>query len=133
MKPQMIVNTLSYDESPLQKVKRARAHLGKAGQPGEADRNAYFICREKLLEVYAVLKNIEAKRISFQDEGQLAQFVEKYAAGLTEEKVAFALVVFEEIGLLEIQKNDKIHIVIHAGKRELSKSAVYQMYVSGEN
>lgn len=133
MKPQMIVNTLSYDESPLQKVKRARAHLEKAGQPGEADRDAYFICREKLLEVYAVLKNIEAKRISFQDEGQLAQFVEKYAAGLTEEKVAFALVVFEEIGLLEIQKNDKIHIVIHAGKRELSKSAVYQMYVSGEN
>ncbi|MBC5647101.1 single-stranded-DNA-specific exonuclease RecJ [Christensenella tenuis] len=133
MKPQMIVNTLSYEETPLQKMKLARTFLQKTASPCEADCKTYFLDRETLLRVYTVLKKINEKAVSFADEGSLAEFVQKYVAGLTENKTAFALSVFEELGLLEMKKDDKIHIVIHSGKHELSDSRLYQKFGAGEN
>lgn len=133
MKPQMIVNTLSYDETPLQKMKFARAFLQKADSPRGEDCGIYFLNREKLLEVYTVLKKIDEKTLSFVNEGSLAEFIQKYVTGLTENKTAFALAVFEELGLLEMKKGDRIHIVIYPGKHELSDSGLYQKFGAGEN
>ncbi len=132
MKPQMIVSTLSYDEPFEHKMRQTQEYLRKAAVPTEAERNAFFIGREGLLGVYAILKNVSEKKAFFPDEEKLVRFLQKYAAEFTDEKIIFALTVFEEIGLLEIQKNDRIHIVIRSGKRELSDSAVYQKFGSGE-
>ena len=113
-------------------MRKTQEYLRKAAVPTEAERNAFFIGREGLLGVYAILKNVSEKKAFFPDEEKLVRFLQKYAAEFTDEKIIFALTVFEEIGLLEIQKNDRIHIVIRSGKRELSDSAVYQKFGSGE-
>ncbi len=133
MKPQMIVNTLSYDETLSQRFRHADAYLRGLKMPQHDDMKKYARDREQLLEVFVVLKGISEQKISFFDEGKALAFLQKYVSGITAEQTAFAFLVFEEIGLLEIKKDDRIHIVIRNGRRELSESKAYQTFFSGES
>lgn len=131
MKPQMIASTLSYDETLAQSFRKADAYLRGLETPQEQDRGKYYRSREQLLELYVVLKGISERKMSFSDEGGALAFIKKYIEGVTAEQLAFAFLVFEEIGLLEIKKNDRIHIMIRNGRRELTESRTYQKFFSG--
>ena len=69
MKPQMIVSTLSYDEPFEHKMRQTQEYLRKAAVPTEAERNVFFIGREGLLRVYAILKT-SAKESFFSGRGK---------------------------------------------------------------
>lgn len=131
MKPQMIASTLSYDETLTQRFRKADAYLRGLETPQEQDRGKYYRSREQLLELYVVLKGISERKMSFSDEGGALAFIKKYIEGVTAERLAFAFLVFEEIGLLETKKNDRIHIMIRNGRRELTESRTYQKFFSG--
>lgn len=132
MKPQMVVSVLSYEDTLLQRLQKAKKYLERMTAPAVSDRQIYFVPRSLLLEIYAVLKGAAERKITFSDEADVAAFIQKYAPVTEPERIVFALTVFREIGLLEMKKNDRIHIVIYTGKRELSNSRLYKMFTSGE-
>ncbi|MEG0381657.1 MAG: single-stranded-DNA-specific exonuclease RecJ [Christensenella sp.] len=131
MKPQMIVNTFSYDETLAQRLDKAKAYV-KNIDAQYCDKKSYFSERDKLLEVYSVLKGISDKNISFANNSAFVSLLQKHVNDVTVEHIAFAVTVFEEIGLLSIQKNDRIHIIISTEKCDLMKSDVYKKFL-GEN
>ena len=122
----------SYRQEDLQRLQKAKKYLERMTAPAVSDRQIYFVPRSLLLEIYAVLKGAAERKITFSDEADAAAFIQKYAPVTEPERIVFALTVFREIGLLEMKKNDRIHIVIYTGKRELSNSRLYKMFTSGE-
>lgn len=133
MKPQMIVSAFSYDETLTQRLCKADTYLRGIEVPPQTERDKYFRNREQLLEIHVILKGISERKLSFSDEGRVLSFLQQYVTGITIEQAAFAFLVFEEIGLLEIKKNDRIHIVIRNGRRELTESRTYQKFFLGES
>ncbi|WP_066647553.1 single-stranded-DNA-specific exonuclease RecJ [Christensenella timonensis] len=127
-KPQMIVNTFSFDETLKRQYQKAESYIERCGQPSALEKETYFCGRETLLKIYVILKGVSDQKISFLDEGAMAAFLEKYVDGIDVEKIAFATLVLRQIGLLEIKKSDRIHIMIKNGKRDLMESAVYQKF-----
>ncbi|MDY3004594.1 MAG: single-stranded-DNA-specific exonuclease RecJ [Christensenella hongkongensis] len=130
-KPQMIVNTFSYQETAGELVRTMKKHLLGIKKAKQQDIDTYFMERDRLLQVYVVLKGISDQKISFADEGAMTAFLQKYVQGITIPNICFALLVFEEISLLDIKKNDRIHIMIRSGKRDLSESGTYQKFLLG--
>ncbi len=132
-KPQMIINTFSYQQTEQQVLDAAENYLKNQNAIRQGDKDTYFLEREKLGQVYVVLKGISDQKISFADAGALVGFLKKYIEGISIEQIAFALLVFQEIRLLEIKKNDRIHIMVCSEKRELCDSETYQKFLSEEN
>ncbi|MEA5003967.1 MAG: single-stranded-DNA-specific exonuclease RecJ [Christensenella sp.] len=127
-KPQMIVNTFSFDETLKQQYDKAKRYIETCASPSDVDKEIYFCERETLLQVYVILKGVSDQKISFLDEGAMVAFLKKYVDGLSASKIAFGTLVLSQIGLLEIQKSDRIHIMIKNGKRDLLESAIYQKF-----
>ncbi len=128
-KPQMIVNTFSFEETLKRQFNKAERYIDRCEQPTAADKETYFCERETLLQVYVILKGASDQKISFADEGAMVTFLKKYVEGIDADKAVFSTLVLRQIGLLEIQKSDRIHIVIKSGKRDLMESAIYQKFL----
>ncbi|MEA4853556.1 MAG: single-stranded-DNA-specific exonuclease RecJ [Christensenella sp.] len=130
-KPQMVVNTFSYEESQTVQYERAQTYLLQSEKneimPGEKDR--YFVTREGLLELFVILRGISEKGTVFSDMGAIVLFLRKYLPDMDAGKMAFAFLVLQQIGLLEVKKNDRIHIVIKNGKRDLNDSGLYRRFL----
>lgn len=127
-KPQMIVGIFSFDETLRQQYEKAERYIAECITPTARDKETYFCPREKLLELFVILKGISDQKITFADVGAFVAFLKKYVDGISAGKAAFAASVLGEIGLLEMKKSDRIHIMVKNEKRDLSKSAVYTKF-----
>ncbi len=128
-KPQLVVGTLSFDENLQQLFEQSCHDLRIARRVVKVKALKYYCDREKLLELFLLLKSIAQKKISFLSQQQCFEFILKYAQDVDIYKLAFVFCVFEEIGLLGMKKNDRIHLVIHEGKRDLAQSQIYAKYL----
>lgn len=119
--PQMVVETLSTSEITYAEYEAAREKLASGAVLQEA-----FLTREKLLEVYTVLRGVSEKKPRLADMRELFALMTRYVDGLSAARVAFAILVLEQIQLLEIKKNGKISVVTRSGKRKLEDSELYK-------
>lgn len=124
--PQMIVNTLSYEPSNTQLFEEASEYMRLVEKP--IDCKKYFCCREELLSVFSILRAMMHSGMQFDSMEVFLHFVQKHASGLNIYQLTFALTVLKEIELIEVQKNDKIRVVVFSGKRELENSAIYNKF-----
>ncbi len=125
-RPQMVVGTLSFRETHAFALERAMEYIKNTRAPEQKER--YFCNREGLLRAYTVLKGIDDHKLSFADMDGLIAFIKRHVEEMTDERIAFVFCVLEEIELLTIQKNAKIHVVIDSGKRNLLDSQLYHKF-----
>ncbi len=119
--PQIVVETLSTEEITYAEYEEARKRLKAGALPKDA-----YLGREKLLEVYTVLRSICEKKLRFGDMRELFAILTRYVEGLNAARTAFAVLVLEQIELLQIKKNGKISVVTRSGKRNLEDSELYK-------
>ncbi len=119
--PQMVVETLSTEEITPAEYEAARQRLAAGEAAGEA-----CLSREKLLEVYTVFRGMSEKKLRFNDMRELFALLSRYVDGLNAARVAFAVLVMEQIELLEIKNDGKISVVTRSGKRKLEDSELYR-------
>ncbi|MGI6153924.1 MAG: single-stranded-DNA-specific exonuclease RecJ [Christensenellaceae bacterium] len=125
-KPQMIVETFSYDEPVYVRYNKAKRRLHEEKVFSAAEKKLFFCDRERIGALYKVLLAAADKQISFRDMEDLLRFMRRHTEENAPECLAFMTAVLEEIGLLELQKDDRIHIVVGREKRELENSMVYR-------
>ncbi len=122
-RPQMTVRCISYEEISL--LDAEMAYILQTNNITEKIKKHYLCKREELSQIFAFLK--DTATLTFYSRKQLCDYIEEKCRDI--KKVAFAIIVFKEIGLLEIKKGDKIIILIKEGKFELANSKTYAKYM----
>ncbi|MEG0251023.1 MAG: single-stranded-DNA-specific exonuclease RecJ [Christensenellaceae bacterium] len=126
-KPQMIVNVMSFEEDLQKQFEIAQKHLKELKKVSKKDVSEYFCDREKLGSAFVILKSVSDNHISFLNIEGMAEFLLKYLNRFSIKEIAFCVTAFCEIGLLEIAKDDRIHLIINNGKHCLKSSKTFQI------
>ncbi|MDL2237253.1 single-stranded-DNA-specific exonuclease RecJ [Christensenellaceae bacterium OttesenSCG-928-K19] len=124
--PQVVVSVLSSEPGFMERYEAAYKYV--TGMEKPENKKRYFLGRERLLQVYTVLKAIQDHKIDFETFQAMLDFLKRHVKHLSAESVAFALALLEELNLLEIKKSDKISVAIHPGKHDLEESEIYNKF-----
>lgn len=128
-KPQIVADALSYPLTPPQLFEQSREYV-RSGSDSKTP-ETYYLPRERMGEIYSLLKIISDKNYSFKNEEDFIDYIKKHIFWVNEYNLAFAVEVFAELDLIAYIKNDKISIKINKNRCSLDQSAIYKKYKYG--